>query len=195
MKIAADGTFSGRRHGDPGRPSPARRSRRSTSSQARSRAAAAVEGTISATLEQAGGRAEKKTCRTGKVKFGARRPKGEIGKRGARPRARYYGTTAQRGVGPRRPIVLRVSGDGKLISRALFGEQVKCSDGTRSIGIEAPRTNIAIDSDGPRLRSRDGTRSTTATTFTYVDDRFTAVDRPQGREGHVLAQRPHGRQG
>ena len=144
---------------------------------------AAVEGTVSATLGSRADRAETQTCKTGKIAFGARRPDGEIGKRGARPRARYFGTTAQRGIGPRRPIVLRLSGDGRRISRALFGEQVKCSDGKRSIGVEAPRTNIAIDSDGPRLRSRDSTRSTTAQTFTYVDDRFTALVGRDGAKG------------
>ena len=141
----------------------------------------AIEGTLSATLEKS---AEGRTtrCKTGRVTFGARRPNGEIGRRGAAARARYFGTTAQRGVGPRRPIVLRISGDGKRVSRALFGEQVKCSDDTRSIGIEAPSTNIAIDGNG-RVKNREKYTIDNGATRTYVDDSFTAVIGRAGAKG------------
>lgn len=143
--------------------------------------ARAVAGTVSATLEKS---ADGKTarCRTGTVDFGARRPNGEIGRRGAGGRTRYYGTTAQRGVGPRRPIVLRISGDGKLVSRALFGEQVRCSDDTRSIGIEAPSTNIKIGTTG-RVKDREKYTIDNGATRTYVDDSFTAVIGRSGAKG------------
>jgi hypothetical protein len=141
----------------------------------------AAEGTVSATLERSiEGRTE--TCRTGEVPFGARRPGSEIGKRGAVAGARYYGTTAQRGVGPRRPIVLRVSGDGRLISRALFGEQVKCSDGTHSIGIEAPSTNVAIGKGG-KVTDHEKYTIDNGNTKTYVDDHFDAVVGRDGAKG------------
>jgi hypothetical protein len=141
----------------------------------------AVEGTLSATLEtSAAGKTE--TCKTGEVAFGARRPGSLIGKRGAKPRARYYGTTAQRGVGPRRPIVLRMSGDGRLISRALFGEQVKCSDGTHSIAIDGPSENITIGADG-RVSDREKYSIDNPTTRLYVDDRFTALVGRDGAKG------------
>ncbi len=141
----------------------------------------AAEGTVSATLER---RAEGKTetCKTGKVAFGARRPGSEIGKRGAAGGARYYGTTSQRGVGPRRPIVLRVSGDGRLISRALFGEQVKCSDGTHSIGVEAPSTNVAIGKGG-KVADHEKYTIDNGNTKTYVDDRFNALVGRDGAKG------------
>ena len=142
----------------------------------------AVEGTLSATLVKSSDSAETKRCRTGKIAFSARRPNGNLGDRDVRPRARYFGVTAQRGTGPRRPIVLRLSGDRRRISRALFGEQVKCSDGKRSIGIEAPRTNIAIDSRG-RVSDREKDKIDNGATFTYLDDRFTATLGRTGAKG------------
>jgi hypothetical protein len=136
----------------------------------------AVVGTLSATLEtSAAGKME--SCKTGEVAFGARRPGSLIGKR-----ARYYGTTAQRGVGPRRPIVLRMSGDGRLISRALFGEQVKCSDGTHSIAIDGPSENITIGADG-RVSDREKYTIDNPTTRLHVDDRFTALIGRDGAKG------------
>jgi hypothetical protein len=141
----------------------------------------AVEGTVSATLaKSADGRTTR--CKTGRVTFGARRPNGQIGKRGAAQRARYFGTTTQRGVGPRRPIVLRISGDGKLISRALFGEHVRCSDDKRSIGVEAPSTNIEINRNG-RVKDREKYTIDNGATRTYVDDSFTAVIGRTGAKG------------
>ncbi|MDP2711269.1 MAG: hypothetical protein Q8O56_08620 [Solirubrobacteraceae bacterium] len=141
----------------------------------------AAEGKLSATLRRtAEGRTT--TCRTGSISFSARRPEGTIGRRGAAPRARYFGVTAQRGVGPRRPIVLRISGDGRRISYALFGQQVRCSDGTRSIGLEAPRTNIRIDGNG-RVSDRDRDEIDDDATRTNVDDRFEATIGRDGAKG------------
>jgi hypothetical protein len=143
--------------------------------------AGAVEGTLSATLDRSAD-GKKESCKTGTVKFGARKSSGAIGERGAEGRTRYYGTTAQRGVGPRRPIVLRISGDGKRISRALFGYQVTCSDGTRSIGIEAPRTEITIGKTG-RVKDRDNGKVDNGATQTNYDDHFEAVIGRKGAKG------------
>ena len=142
----------------------------------------AVEGTLSATLVFSSDRAETKTCKTGEIAFSARRPNGELGARDLRPRARYFGVTAQRSTGPRRPIVMRLSADRRRISRALFGEQVKCSDDKRSIGIEAPRTNVAIDSRG-RVSDHETDKIDNGATFTYIDDRFTATIGRKGAKG------------
>ena len=179
-KIAADGTFSAE---GTATQQPTRDEKVTTRYELSGAftSPTAVEGTLSATLERsAEGRKER--CKTGKVAFGARRPGSELGKRGARAGARYYGTTAQRGVGPRRPIVLRVSADARRISRALFGEQVKCSDGTRSIGIEAPSTNIAIGDNG-RVKDREKYTIDNGATRTYVEDRFSAVLGRSGAKG------------
>lgn len=142
----------------------------------------AAKGTISATLVASPEGREPQTCKTGKITFQVRRPGSELGDREARPRAAYFGITAQRGTGPRRPIVLRLSGDRSRIARALFGEQVKCSDDTRSIGIEAPRTNIAIAGDGT-VSDHETDRIDNGETYTYIDDRFKATIGRSGAKG------------
>lgn len=144
--------------------------------------ASTANGTVSATLVSSAEGQETQTCKTGEVKWEVRRPDGELGNREARPRAFYYGTTAQRSTGPRRPIVLRLSGDRKRIARALFGEQVRCDDDTRAIGIEAPRTNIAIDADG-KVSDHETDRIDNGATYTYIDDRFTATLGRAGAKG------------
>jgi hypothetical protein len=140
-----------------------------------------ADGTISATIRRrAGGRTQ--SCRTGSVKFGVRRPAGTIGTPGTDLARRYFGTTSQRGAGPHRPIVLRVSGDGLVISRALFGESVRCSDRTSSAGIDAPRTNAAIDSKG-RVKDRERYEIKRGNALVKVDDRFTAQFGSAGARG------------
>ncbi len=142
----------------------------------------AAKGTLSATLVSRAEGKSAKTCKTGKVAFQVRRPDGKLGSRETRPRAAYYGVTAQRGTGPRRPIVLRLSGDRTRIARALFGEQIKCSDDTRAIGIEAPRTNIAIDADG-RVSDHETDKIDNGASYTYIDDRFKATIGRTGAKG------------
>lgn len=141
----------------------------------------AASGTLSATIKRrVDGRT--KTCRSGDVVFGIRRPDGVIGKPGAPGDARYYGTTTQRGAGPRRAIVLRISPDGLTISRALFGESVRCSDGTRSSGLEAPRTNAVVDAKG-RVDDRESFTIRSANTIVKVSDRFTGKFGETGATG------------
>lgn len=180
VTIAADGTFS---TGDTvtQEPTPDEKVTTTYKISGAFTSRSSVEGTLSATLVKSAA-GKKATCKTGTVAFGARRPDGRIGKRGAEGKVRYYGTTAQRGVGPRRPIVLRISGDGQLISRALFGEQVKCSDGTRSIGVEAPSTNLVIDAKG-RVKDNEKYTIDNGATRTYVEDSFTAVIGRSGAKG------------
>lgn len=140
-----------------------------------------ASGTISATIERSvEGRRE--SCKTGSVKFATRRPTSGIGKAGAPKAARYYGTTSQRGSGPRRPIAIRVSGDGRRLTRGLFAESVKCSDGRLSIGLEAPRTDVRIDSRG-RVRDRERFTIKEGETIVRVDDRFTADLGSKGARG------------
>lgn len=180
VTIAADGTFSADGTATQN-PSPDEKVTTKYKLSGAFTSASAVAGRLSATLTRTA-RGRKQICRTGTVKFGARRPGNTIGTRGAEGAARYHGTTAQRGVGPRRPIVLRISGDGKRITRALFGEQVKCSDGTRSIGIEAPSTNVAISRTG-RVKDREKYTIDNGATRTYVEDAFTAVIGRRGAKG------------
>jgi hypothetical protein len=179
-KIAASGAF-----GSDGEvtqePSPALKITTTYKLAGRFTSANAAEGTLSATIVRSlDGR--KTTCESGEVAFAVRRPVTGLGTPGAPQAARYYGTTTQKGVGPNRPIVLRISADGRRITRALFGESVRCSDDRLSIGVEAPRTNIAIDSRG-RVRDREQFTITEGETVTIVDDRFTAELGTRGARG------------
>lgn len=180
-KVAADGTFKAKGSSTQ-EPIPGEKVKTTYKLAGAFTAASTAKGTMSATLVASAEGQESKTCKTGQIKFEVRRPDGKLGDRKARPRAYYYGTTAQRGTGPRRPIVLRLSGDRRRITRALFGEQVKCNDDTRSIGIEAPRTNIRINGDG-RVSDHETDRIDNGATYTYIDDRFTATLGRRGAKG------------
>ena len=180
-KVAADGTFAAKGSSTQ---EPASGATMKTSYRLAGAFTAAntAKGTVSATLiSRVEGRATQ-TCKSGRITWQVRRPDGRLGDREARPRAAYFGTTAQRGTGPRRPIVLRLSGDRSRIARALFGEQVKCNDDTRSIGIEAPRTNIRIDGDG-RVSDHETDRIDNGASYTYIDDRFKATIGRTGAKG------------
>jgi hypothetical protein len=179
-KIAADGAFT-TDGAETSEPEPGVRLKTTYELAGKFSSASVVDGTISATIDRGAAGATKR-CRTGSVRFGARRPNGELGAPGARPSVRYYGTTAQRGVGPRRAIVLRVSGDGLLITRGLFGESVTCSDGKRSSGIEAPRTNISVNAKG-RVSDKERFTINNGTTETRVNDRFSATLGEDGAKG------------
>lgn len=178
--IAADGSFAADGT-ETSEPDPGVLLKTKFKLSGRFESASVIEGTISATIDRGAG-GTTKTCKTGEVAFGARRPSGKLGARGARPNARYYGTTAQRGVGPRRAIVLRISGDGLLVTRGLFGEAVTCSDGKRSSGIEAPRTNVSVSGKG-RVSDREQFTIDNGATETKVDDSFTAVFGEDGAKG------------
>jgi hypothetical protein len=179
-KIAPGGAFEAK-GSETQEPSPTVRITTKYVLSGRFTAADAAEGTISATIERSvEGRTER--CRTGAVDFGARRPTTAVGTPGAPRAARYYGTTAQRGAGPNRPIVLRISADGRRITRALFGESVRCSDGKLSIGVEAPRTNIRIDARG-RVRDHEHFDLKQGETVVHVDDHFTAEVGATGARG------------
>jgi hypothetical protein len=144
-------------------------------------AANAAEGTLSATIQRSlEGRTT--TCRSGQVAFAVRRATSGLGTPGAPKAARYYGTTNQKSTGANRPIVIRVSADGARITRALFGESVKCTGGRLAIGVEAPRTNIALDAQG-RVKDRERFTITAGETVTHVDDRFTAQLGTRGARG------------
>jgi hypothetical protein len=179
-KIAADGSFTakGTARQDP---SPAETITTAYRLSGRFTGANAADGTISATIRRSV-EGRETTCRSGKVAFGVRRATSGLGTPGAVPAARYFGTTSQRGGGPNRPIVLRISADGKRITRALFGEAVTCSDGRLAVGIEAPRTNIRLDAHG-RVTDHERFTITEGEIVTHVNDSFTAEVGSRGARG------------
>lgn len=101
-----------------------------------------------------------RTCATGSVQWGARRPAGDIGAPPAPAGAPLYGTTAQRLEGPRRAIVMRVSADAAKLTRALYEVTVRCSSrraaelayDVRSRNVvaiyDSPRRNLPLATDG-----------------------------------------------
>jgi hypothetical protein len=179
-KIAADGSFAvnGTATQDP---SPAETIKTTYKLSGKFTGPGAAEGTITATIVRSLEGAET-TCRSGTVAFAVRRATSGLGTPGAPPAARYYGTTSQRGGGPNRPIVLRISADGRRVTRALFGESVKCSDGRLATGIEAPRTNISLDARG-RVTDHERFDITEGETVTHVNDHFTAELGSRGARG------------
>ena len=173
-RFASDGTVSQQ-------PSPALKITTTYKLSGRFTSRSAAEGTLTATIERSlEGR--KTSCRSGTVKFAVRRPTGGLGDPGAPKAARYFGTTTQKSTGPSRPIVLRVSSTGRILSRALFGESVKCDDGQLSVGIEAPQTDVAIDARG-HVTDREKYTITQGEALIHVNDRFTAELGSRGARG------------
>jgi hypothetical protein len=179
-KVADDGSF-GAQGSERTTPAPKERVTTTYKLAGTFTSADAAQGTLSATIARSVAGVTKH-CRSGDVTFGIRRPDGVTGKAGATPQTLYYGTTAQRGVGPRRPIVLLISDDGRAISNALFGESVHCSDDTRETGLEAPRTNATIDSKG-RVDDHERFTIRDANAIISVDDSFTARIGATGAHG------------
>jgi hypothetical protein len=88
------------------------------------------------------------TCKTGTVAWGARRASGVIGTPGAAPpTARMYGNTAQRVGSRRHAIVLRISADGKRLTRALYTVNIRCGRQT-SVDRDTARRNLPISANG-----------------------------------------------
>jgi len=184
-KVATDGSFSakGRAREDP---NPSTRVMTTYTIAGTFTSASAIEGTASAQIAVSADGMTKR-CRSGTVKLQARRPAGAIGKAGAVPGTIYYGTTSQqttadRGLGPRRPIVLRISPDGRLLARGLYGEEVRCSDRKSSAGVDAPRTDIRIDAKG-RVKDRERFTDEGSEVLVHVDDHFTAQFGSKGANG------------
>lgn len=179
-KVAADGTF--RSEGTVSQqPDPALKITTAYKLSGRFTSRGAADGTLSATIVRSL-QGRKTTCRSGKVAYALRRPTGGLGEPGAPKAAFYYGTTSQHSTGPNRPIVLRVSANGNRLTRALFGESVKCSDGRVAIGIEAPRTDVPIDAHGI-VRDHERYTFTQGEAVVHVDDRFTAELGTRGARG------------
>jgi hypothetical protein len=179
-KLAADGRFAAKDSATED-PAPGVTIKTTYELSGRFSTATAATGKISATIEQS---VEGKTesCETGTVPFAIRRPTTGLGTPGAPKAARYYGTTTQRGAGPDRPIVMRVSSDGRRLTRGLFGEATKCNDGKLAIGLEAPSTNVAIDANG-RVRDHEHFTITQGETVVHVNDHFTAQLGSKGASG------------
>lgn len=121
-------------------------------------------------------------CRSGRVAFKVRRPRGEIGTPGAAPKARYYGLTSERRHGPRRGIVLRVSKGGTRLTRALYAVTEKCDKRKIPDIVDTPRRSLVIDAMG---RVKDNVKSTSRSgqSVIHSDERFSGTLGSIGAKG------------
>lgn len=127
-----------------------------------------------------------RTCTSGQVRWAARRPAGDLGPMPAFAKARYYGTTSQRREGPRRAIVMRVSGDGTKLTRALYDIDLRCEGRTVRGLYDAPRRNLPIKSDGT-VSDRERFEFRDRTTILRFDERFQATLGQAGVRGTFSA--------
>jgi hypothetical protein len=172
--VAEDGTFSAA----------------GSSRQSNTRASYAISGTLTATPSGTATAHFKRTvndrtrrCSTEGVRWEARRPLGGFGELAAvAPGALLLGTVGQREGGARRGIALRVSDDGKLLRRAIYGVALRCSHDTRSVTFDLPRDDLAIAADG-RVGDRESGRRRTRTTILSYVERFGATLGSDGAEG------------
>jgi hypothetical protein len=172
--VAADGTFSAT----------------GSSRQANTRASYSISGTLSATPSGTATAHFKRTvddrtrrCGAQGVLWQARRPRGGFGQPAAvAPGALLLGTVGQREGGARRGIALRISDDGKTLSRAIHGVTLRCSHDTRSVTFDLPQDDLAIAADG-RVGSRESGRRRTKTAILSYVERFGATLGSDGAEG------------
>lgn len=121
-------------------------------------------------------------CKSGNVAFQVRRPTAGIGTPGASPSVRYYGTTSERRHSARRGFVMRISADGRRLTRALYGVTLKCNKRRIPDIVDTPRRSLAIDSKG---RVKDNVKSTFREdkTVTSSDERFAGQLGATGAKG------------
>jgi hypothetical protein len=112
------------------------------------------------------------TCKSGTVAFKLRRPGADAGVAGGVASARYYGFTSERRDGPHRGLVLRVSKDGKSLTRALYAATLICN-GKEEIPdiIDTPRRSLPIGADGT-ISDRVKSTFKDAKTITRSDEIF-----------------------
>lgn len=121
-------------------------------------------------------------CKSGNVAFQVRRPTGDIGTPGASASARYFGTTSERRHRARRGFVMRISSDGRKLTRALYGVTLKCNKRTIPDIVDTPRRSLTINSKG---RVKDNVKSTfrESKTVTSSDERFAGQLGSTGAKG------------
>lgn len=133
--------------------------------------AGAATGTATARFERAVGK-RTRSCSARDVRWEARRAPAAFGT-GALvpPGASLYGLSDQ---ARPRGVVLRVSDDGRKLSRALYGVTLRCTGDYASPAFDLPRDNLAILPDGRVSDREDGTRRTTTSVLKYTE-RFAAT--------------------
>jgi hypothetical protein len=124
-------------------------------------------------------------CSAQNIRWEAREAPGGFGEPAAvTPDATLFGTTAQRHKGARRGIVLRISPDGRAISRAVYAVTLRCTGDVRSLTYDLPRDDLAIGADG-RFSDRESGRRRTKTAILRYVERFAGNAGSTGAEGFL----------
>ncbi|MEJ7796863.1 MAG: hypothetical protein WKF48_00325 [Solirubrobacteraceae bacterium] len=147
---------------------------------------ATPSGTATASMRRTvGGRTRR--CSARGVAWEVRRPFGGFGvPAAAAPGGLLLGITGQRQRGVRRGIALRVSPDGRALSRAIYGVTLRCTGDVRSVTFDLPRDDLAIAPDG-RVSDRESTSRRTKATIVSSVERFGATVGSDGAEGFLSA--------
>jgi hypothetical protein len=175
VPVAADGSFSAQ--------GAVRQARTTTRYELRGTLSERPSGTASARFERTTSERTRR-CSAQDVAWEARRPPAAFGEPLAvPPGAMLLGASAQRAAGgPPLGIALRVSADGRLVRRAIFGVRLRCSDAGTSPTFDLPRSNLPIGPDGRVSDRESGTRKTDTSILKYVE-RFAATLGSAGATG------------
>jgi len=124
-----------------------------------------------------------RTCNATAVAWEAHRPAAGFGEPAlVEPDAILLGPTSQRHGDAPRGIALRISPDGRSVSRALYGVTLHCSDGYTSPTFDLPRASLPILADG-RVSDRESDEQRTFTTIMRYTERFAATVGSGGAQG------------
>ena len=173
--VAADGTFSAA--------GAVRQARTTTRYELHGVLSETASGTATARFERTTSKRTRR-CSSTDVVWEARRPAAGIGIPAAPPLGGLVlGTTAQREPsGAPLGIALRVSADGRAISRAIYGVRMDCTGAGTSPTFDLPRDDLPIGPDGSVLDVESGQVKTDASILKYVE-RFAATIGSRGAQG------------
>lgn len=180
--VAADGTFSAT--GD------VRQANTRTTYELHGTLTATPSGTATAHFERATARGTRH-CSADDVAWQARAATdatAPIGEPAIVPAgALLLGTTAQHEGDARHGIAVRISADGRSVTRAIYGVTLHCSHDVSSPTFDLPQDDLAILPDGRVSNRESGTRRTKTTILRYVE-RFAATLGAAGGDGMFSVQ-------
>jgi hypothetical protein len=140
-------------------------------------------GTLTASFERATNKGNRR-CSARDVVWDARRPAAGFGDTTAiPPGGLLFGSSAQRDRdGTPLGVALRLSADGRSLSRAFYGVRSSCSNAGTSPTFDLPHDDLAIGPDGRVSDREEGTVRTQTSILKYVE-RFAATVGSAGAEG------------
>ena len=173
--VAADGTFHAA--------GAVRQARTTTRYELRGVLSERPTGTLSARFRRETTK-RARTCSALDIVWEARRPSAGRGDPLAiPPGALLFGASDQRdGAGTPLGIALRISPDGRSLTRAMYAVRMRCSNAGTSPTFDLPRDDLAIGPDGRVSDREEGTVRTQTSILKYVE-RFAATIGSEGATG------------